>query len=159
MPNCKKGLSPAIASVILVAVSITLAAGVAIWIKQTSGEHAIHEDYEIQSIYSSWAQNLTNARWKISIVIKNKGDLPTTIMTALANDVPIKEYNISEGGALSDPDSTGTDIPASGIRIESGDTETISVWIGSNLYSSGTYISLKIYTVSGMSHIKFVRIV
>ena len=65
----RKGVSPIIVTVILVAVGITIAVGVSYWIGGTSSQYTIFEKVEIQVGY---AEVITGG-WNTTLVLKNSG--------------------------------------------------------------------------------------
>ena len=163
----RKAISPVIATVILVAVAITVAVGVSYWMSGIAGQYTSFEKIEIQSGYSDIQTSATDVfeGWIITLVMKNSGSATANLITVFVNDEPVDDYGATGILGLTDPvDGTGTNIPEIGLAIESGKkaiigTGDIEVYIGSGLFSSGTTINVKIHSAGGMDYIKLVKLV
>ena len=99
-PQKRKAVSPVIATVILVAVAITVAVGVSYWMGGISSQYTQFEKVEIQTGYGVY--NTTGTYWNITMVIKNSGSADATINTVFLNDVPCSTANY---GSTSPPAS------------------------------------------------------
>jgi len=157
----RKAISPVIATVILVAVAITVAVGVSYWMSGIAGQYTSFEKVEIQSGYSSLSAAV-NAKWYITLELKNTGSATANLINVFVNDVPVVEYDIA-GDAAGDVltvDNTGTSISSTaGLPIASGKAATVYVYIGSTLFSSGTTINIKIHSAGGMDYIKLIKLI
>lgn len=154
----RKAISPVIATVILVAVGMAIAMGVSYYLLGTAGVYTSYERIEIPSAYSTLNPGVTNARWGIALDIKNSGSRPSSIILVTVNEIPVDEYGITQIGSLTDASSKGTSLQSSGLSLQSGESSTVYVWIGSDLFSSGTSISVKLQSSSGIGYIKLVRL-
>jgi len=171
----RRAISPVIATVILVAVAITVAVGVSYWMSGIAGQYTSFEKVEIQSGYANIEPS--PGGWTITLVMKNSGSATANLITVFVNDEPVDLYGSnfvateaeSEPGVSGDAGTrTGTNIPATGLAIESGKTadvdateeglQPVEVYIGSGLFSSGTTINVKIHSAGGMDYIKLVRL-
>ncbi len=154
----RKAISPVIATVILVAVGMIIAMGASYYLVGTTGLYTTYERIEIPSAYCTINPGVTNARWGIVMDIKNSGSRPSSIILVTVNEVPVDEYGITPGGSLTDASSKGTSIPSTGLNLQSGESSTVYVWIGSDLFSSGTSVSVKLQSISGIGYIKLVQL-
>ena len=154
----KRATSPVIATVILVGIGIIIAVAASYWLSATAGMYTSFETIEIPTAYSTINPPVSNAKWGIVIFLKNSGSLQATITYVMVNDALIDDHNVSSGGSLTDTYSTGTSIPSGGLSLASGESTTEYIWIGSDLFSSGTSISVKLHSVSGISYIKLVKL-
>jgi hypothetical protein len=95
----KAGISPVVATVILVAVAIVIAIAVAFWASGLVGVFTRFEKIEIQSAY--WDPAATGVR----IIARNTGSSPTTIDMLIVNGVPceIDDIPLGIGEATADP--------------------------------------------------------
>jgi len=148
----RRAVSPVIATVILVAVAITVAVGVSYWMSGIAGQYTSFEKVEITSGY---ATNIVDG-WNITIKLKNTGSAPSTITSCFINEKPIEEYylnNSTTTGAI-------TMSPINGVTLESGTNSTIVVTIkeADVTFSSGTTINVKLHSAGGMDYIKLVRL-
>ena len=159
----RKAVSPVIASVILVAVAITVGVAVAYWMGGISGQYAKFEKIELTTAYSS---RVVGSGWLITIDLRNTGTTASTLKTVFINDKPLNStgYGASDfpSGAL---DRILTNIEEGGTTVESGASDTVRIWIwndGTNGYgylSSGTTLNVKIHSAGGMDYIKLVELV
>ena len=158
----RKAVSPVIATVILVAVAITVAVGVSYWMGGISAQYTQFEKIEIQTGYST---KDTNNGWLIEMTLKNSGSAASTVTHCFINDVPV--VLATPGSEPVDFDGTAdggiyTDLNTDGLTIDSGVTQTVSIWIetgGSQTLTSGTTVNVKLHSAGGMDYIKLIRLV
>jgi len=156
----RRAVSPVIATVILVAVAITVAVAVAYWMGGIAGQYTKFEKVEIQSGYAT----LDPATgWTITLELKNSGSATANLIKTFVNDVPVDVSGATGLGGTGSPlvatGQTGSSIPDAGLPIDSGKDATVTVYIGSNLFSSGTTINIKIHSAGGMDYIRLVELV
>jgi len=170
----RRAVSPVIATVVLVAVTITIAVAVSYWMSGISGQYTKFEKVEIQSGYANLEDD---GGWTITLEMKNSGSATANLITVFVNDKPVDLYDSdfilteqeSGVGVGDDGTRTGTNIPATGLAIESGKTadidgdpltkDPVEVYIGSTLFSSGTTMNIKIHSAGGMDYIKLIELV
>ena len=172
----RKGVSPVIATVILVAVTITVAVAVAYWMSGIAGQYTSFEKVEIQSSYATKTTftgtdpfAALSTGWTVVIKIKNTGSATSTLIEAFVNDKPITEYSDTTQTIVWEYDLVGTStpMPVDGLTIESGVSMTIYLYIEAFrsavptdiTFSSGTTINLKFHSAAGMDYIKLVQLV
>jgi len=167
IPRKSRGVSPVIATVILVAITITVAVAVSYWMSGIASQYTAFEKVEIQSGYATLGTGV--AKWIITIELKNTGTATATLTKVFINDVPVYEYDIAGGltgvllgvtGVLPAA-STGTSFSSTdGLPIESGAGGTVYVYIGSSYasLSPGTTINLKLHSAGGMDYIKLIQL-
>jgi flagellin-like protein len=167
----RKAISPVIATIILVAVAITVSIAVAYWMGGIAGQYTKFEKVEIQSGYSVIVP--TSGGWIITLELKNSGSATANLIKVFVNDKPVDVYattsTLFDFAGTTNALKTGTNIPATGLAIDSGktaDTDTITagvqpveVYIGKSLFSSGTTIDIKIHSAGGMDYIKLLGLV
>jgi flagellin-like protein len=155
-----KAVSPVIATVILVAVAITVAVGVSYWMGGISSQYTQFEKIEIQTGYSEWVADdgFGNAGWNITIELKNTGSAPATITHVFINDrkvaLPLAYGDVFIVGACT------TSIETSGLLLEIGQSKDMCILIDDTYenLSSGTTINLKLHSTGGMDYIKLIRL-
>jgi flagellin-like protein len=157
----RKGVSPVIATVILVAVAITVAVGVSYWMGGISAQYTQFEKIEIQTGYSQFGVDGggINSGWNISLSLKNSGSAASTITHVFINDKPVTllatPVNIFTVGGLE------TSIPDVGLLIEAGQSKGMYILVDDayeNL-SAGTTVNIKLHSAGGMDYIKLIRLV
>jgi len=114
----KKGISPVIATVIIVSVAIAIAVAVAFWMTGITGLFTRYERVEITNCYADW--NTTCNCWLIVIQLRNSGSDDATIDEIFINgrphaaitnltDTAIGYYNGKTSPSLSDGTYSGTE--------------------------------------------------
>jgi flagellin-like protein len=153
----RKAVSPVIATVILVAVAITVSVAVAYWMGGISSQYTQFEKVEIQTAY---AVRTTGIGWNITMEIKNTGSAASTLIRCFVNEVPVPIANYNST-TFPGSNSIAVGFEYAGITIESGQAQTIQVYIdeGYASLSSGTTINIKIHSAGGMDYIKLVQLV
>jgi flagellin-like protein len=159
----RKAISPVIATVILVAVAITVAVGVSYWMGGISSQYTQFEKVEIQTGYATY--DTGTDIWTITMAIKNSGSAQATINMVFLNDVPADPTN---GYHVTTANVTewGTSIPTTGTILKAGEQATVYVYITNPCsgvtelagLSSGTTINVKLHSAGGMDYIKLIRL-
>jgi len=151
--NTRKAVSPVIATVILVAVAITVAVGVSYWMGGISSQYTQFEKVEIQTGYAT----AVTGGWNITLTVKNSGSADATITHVFVNDVPVTSLTATGVAA----NSTGADIGATGLALTAGNSGTVMVYISSTYgtLSAGTTVNVKLHSAGGMDYIKLIRLV
>ncbi len=149
----RKAVSPVIATVILVAVAITVSVGVSYWMSGISSQYTQFEKVEIQTGYATSA----TGGWNITLTVKNSGSADATITHVFVNDVPI--VNLAAVAVVAD--AAGADISATGLSLTAGNSGTVMVYISSTYgtLSAGTTVNIKLHSAGGMDYIKLIRLV
>ena len=155
----KRAVSPVIATVILVAVAITVSVAVAYWMGGIAGQYTTFEQVEIQSVVCTI--DGTSSNWEIIISLKNTGTATATLTNVFVNDIQCSTYGASS------PDPTPVDTittsltTATAFALGSGDSNTVTIFVGANYstLSSGTTVNIKIHSAGGMDYIKLIELV
>ncbi len=149
----RRGISPVITTVIIVAVGITLAIAVMLWVTGLAGSFMSYERIEVTSLY---ATPRTEGGWLLTMRLKNVGQTPTKIDNVFINDVPYDLWNPPitvdiEGEALSPdnpvPVNVGDELDVT-ITIEQGTS-----YQNQKLISGGS-VQVKIHTSTGREYYK-----
>ncbi len=150
-------MSPVIATVILVAVAITVSVAVAYWMGGIAGQYTQFEKVEIQTAIVT-LDGYSN--WVIEVKMKNTGSKAATLTNVFVNDIEVNPYNASAPGSALNTISTNM-TSATPYSISSGNTATIFIWVGADYatLSSGTTINIKIHSAGGMDYIKLVQLI
>ncbi len=149
----RKAVSPVIATVILVAVAITVSVAVAYWMGGIAGQYTKFEKVEIQSAIVTIGSGTGN--WTVQLKVKNTGTATATLISAFVNDVEVNTYGVTVAGAgeITTNQTTSTSIP-------SGASYVINVYVNNyGFLSSGTTVNIKLHSAGGMDYIKLVELV
>jgi hypothetical protein len=84
--------------------------------------------------------SVSNARWQISMLVINRGIKSVLISRVYVNEEQVDMYDLVHGDSLPDGNNIGTSVPEEGLQIQPNETVNIYVWIGNNLFSSGTQV-------------------
>ena len=154
----KRAISPVIATVILVAVAITVSVAVAYWMSGIAGMYTKFEKVEIMSAYAPKTGNW----WNVTMLLKNTGSADATLLEVYVNNVP----RLSWTPSILWWNATGTpaSIAGAGLTLKSGQSVTLRVDISTlctspTTLTSGTTINIKIHSAGGMDYIKLVELV
>jgi flagellin-like protein len=157
----RKAISPVIATVILVAVAITVSVAVAYWMSGIAGQYTAFEKVEIQSGYAVKVTG-ENPGWKIIITLKNSGTSTATLINCFVNEklIGVLGTELKTTSVTSVPD-TGTIglADSKGITIDSGQSSEVTIsLIPDTFSSSGTTVNIKLHSASGMDYIKLIQL-
>ncbi|MHA2393522.1 MAG: archaellin/type IV pilin N-terminal domain-containing protein [Promethearchaeota archaeon] len=146
----RKALSPVVGTMILVGVTISASVLISFYYREVAFANTNYITLEFQSAYFAKPVSINNARWEIIFTLYNTGTQSIEIQNISVNSRPVNEYDLAPGDSLSSGTVIGTSLPKSGITLESGETTTQHLWIGSGLFSSGTSIELKIENINNV---------
>lgn len=156
----RKAVSPVLATVILVAVAITVSVGVSYWLGGVSSQYTNNEKVEIWSAYTVFTSGAAGG-WELKLGLKNSGSAASTITHVFINDIRV---TLTDPAASTFADgSPGTlvcSIPASGLNIDIGGSQQVSIWVDDDYasLSSGTTVNVRLHSGNGMDYVKLVRL-
>lgn len=151
----RKAVSPVIATVILVAVAITVSVAVAYWMGGISGQYTKFEKVEIKSAVCTQDSDLN---WIIAVTLKNSGTATATLDAVYVNNAACAN-GTTPSSALA---TITTDLSYSdAYQLTSGEEQAFNVWVGAtySTLSSGTTVNIKIHSAGGMEYPKLVELV
>ena len=162
----RKAISPVIATVILVAVAITVAVGVSYWMSGISSQYTSFEKVEIQTGYATYNSIPAIPQWTITMAIKNSGSADATINMVFLNDVPCLDVNYGKLATTITANQWGTDIPLTGVTLKAGQSATVHIYIDNPcsgvpellFLSAGTTVNIKLHSAGAMDYIKLIRL-
>jgi len=144
----RKGISPVIATVILVAVAITVSVSVAYWMGGISSMYTRLEKIEVSSAI---ATKNVDGTYTVALAVKNTGSADATIDNVMINGKLLSQFS---------PAPTAVFVPASG-AVVSGGTATVTVTIPANAtapFTSGTTLEVKLHTSAGKDYPQMVTL-
>ena len=131
--NARKGISPVLATVIIIAVTLVIAIGVIGWIMGIWGSFGTTESLQV---YPDSYINASATTPALNLHIKNTGTASAVI------------YKVEIVGAADTVSTT--------ITIAPGQDTTVSITL-TGTYTPGTYYTVKIYTQAGNIYTAQVR--
>ena len=166
----RKALSPVIATVILVSVTIVVAVSVAYWMGSIAGTYTRFEKVEIPTAYAnkieSWAGDSnvpsgwgSEGGWNITIVLKNSGSADATIDNIFVNGKPFTQFSnvtVRYSGTLYN--SSNSDLS---VTVRAGGTATVEILVRAGTdqgitFSSGTALDIKLHSAAGKEYPKLI---
>jgi flagellin-like protein len=145
----KKGISPVITTVILVAVGIALAVAIGLWMSGLVATFTRFEKLEVTSAYAVTSNN----GWDAYITINNTGSADATITTIMINGIPNSDWK--DNATLVTTDSSFSSLPAS-VPVGSGAKFKISLTkgskIGSTTLTSGITLNIVLHSAAGKDY-------
>jgi flagellin-like protein len=146
----KRALSPVIATVILISVTIVVAVSVAYWMGSIATGYTSFEQIELPTTYAEW----TGGGWNVTIELKNTGSADATLNNVFVNSEPLK--NIGSGLCKLYNDSGEiTDLSTISVKIARGNSVTVVIWLKEDLtegFTAGTRIDIKLHTAGGKDY-------
>ena len=153
MKRSSLGISPVVATVILVAIAIVIAIAVAFWASGLVGVFTRFEKLELTSVF---ATPTGGNQYTVTINAKNTGSSSATIDAILINGV--QAFTIADtsctstGNAIPGITNTGTCAITSGSpALTPGSTVTITI-TGLQPSSPGITIEVSVHTASGKTY-------
>ena len=146
MLNDRRGVSPVITTVIIVAVGITIAIAVALWMTGLVGAFMGYEKVEIRSAYAT----STETGWTVNISYVNTGSSPAKIDNVFVNSIPYDQW--------SDKISCDPNVQTSPASAEVGVVHSIKLTIPSGAKAgditlvSGVTITVKLHSTGGKEY-------
>ena len=148
----KKAVSPVIATVILVSVTIVVAVAVAYWMGGIAGIYTRVEKIEIMDSVAT--RDDGNQEWSISMSLKNSGSADATVQS-----VRINAKSLGLTGYYNGTVTVPTGFATNGLTILAGQEETLIFTL--LYYNAGTApsnpvagadIEVKLHTAAGMDY-------
>jgi FlaG/FlaF family flagellin (archaellin) len=146
MSRGRLGISPVVATVILVAVAIVIAIAVAFW---ASGLVGIFTRFEKLEIRSAVANPDGAGGYNVKVVIVNTGSSPATIDEVYINGQPAANFVgvVCDGGAVSDGN------PATGAPVDVGQQVQIQCNLPAGApFVPGVTIEFMVHSASGKQY-------
>ena len=144
----KRGISPVITTVILVAVGIAIAVAVALWMSGLVGLFTRFEQLEIKSRY---VDAYTNGSFQIHVIFSNTGTTDTSVDNVLVNGKPYGEWGCSLNYELSIPAPIGTENHLI-VTIPSGASS------GAAELKSGVTVTITLHSTGGKEYLTSVAL-
>jgi flagellin-like protein len=151
----KRGISPVITTVILVAVGIALAVAIGLWMSGLVATFTRFEKLEVTSAYATATTSTTGSGtsgWTVTITVKNTGSADATITMVMINGVPTKSVTgITWDQPTKDPSDTNVPISV-GSSATFQFTLNNGATIGSGTASSGITLNIVLHSAAGKDY-------
>lgn len=134
--KCRKALSPVVAAIILIAVTVAVSIAVAAWMGALTFTFMQTEELKITSL--TWGTNYAD------ISMTNTGASSLTISSATVDDTQATDVYTGPSGT-----NNGTALPSTGYSLSKGSSVTLRVYKPSGNWASGTKYNFVILTKAG----------
>ncbi|BBC20945.1 flagellin-like protein [Aeropyrum globular virus 1] len=129
----RRGISPVIATVIIVAVTIAVSLAVAVWLFNLFD---VFSEYSVVKITTAYFVSTTdengNTRWHLILMVKNEGSQAETLTSVRVKGVVI-------------------DVPDTAEVLQPGETKLIQIPMPDGLtFQPGERVAIELYTASGL---------
>lgn len=143
----RRGISPVITTVIIVAVGITIAIAVALWMTGLAGAFMGYEKIEIRSAFPNPS---SGGGWDIVINYLNTGSTPAKIDNVFINNIPYDEWTTISCV----PDIAGGTYAEANIGVEGTITLTLTdpCTYGDQNLVSGVTVTIKLHSTGGKEY-------
>ena len=149
MRRNSSGISPVVATVILVAIAIVIAIAVAFWASGLVGVFTRFEKLEMTSVYAT--PTGTPNQYDITIIAKNTGSSSATVDKLLLNGVPICEIGAGGNWGKTGSAPTGFTINSCGditaTALNPGNQTQVTITVTAP--SAGITVEVALHTASG----------
>jgi flagellin-like protein len=152
IPVSRKGISPVIATVILVAVTITVSVSIAYWMGGISGSYTRMEKIEVVSV--SVSRDIYSGDYTISFGIRNTGPADATVNMVYINGRAYDSF--IDKVYLRESDGTWISSGFLDVPVSSGSSKTILMRIAPASgtmtfppFTSGTTLDVNLHTAAG----------
>jgi len=147
----KRALSPVIATVILISVTIVVAVSVAYWMGAIAGGFTTFEQIELPTVY---AQAFSGG-WNVTIELKNTGSADATLNNIFINSVPVKDTSYGANVTVYANGQILDTLYTTGLLIKKGNSVTLVIKILADQavgFSAGTRVEIKMHTAAGKDY-------
>ena len=135
--KCRKALSPVVAAIILIAVTVAVSIAVAAWMGALTFTFMKTEELSITGI--TWGTNYAD------LSMRNTGSSALTIISAKVDDVAATNVYTAPISST----NNGTELSTTGYSLEKGLSLTVRVYNPSGSFLSGVKYSFAILTKGG----------
>lgn len=157
----KKGMSPVIATVILLAVTIVVSIIVSMWMASTSAAYLVTERVDTLQVIPTLipgdplATPPISGGWDVSVVIRNTGSKDVIIRDTFFNGELI---TLSTDCVVAS--KVGSDLPIDGLVLSSGAKGTINVFISKTYKTivSSVTCEIRLHSSAGFDYIQNARL-
>lgn len=157
----KRAVSPVIATVILVAIAITLAVAVAFWIGGITGQYTRFEKIEVQSAYCQ----TVDTSWNVTLDVRNTGTTQASIINVFVNSKAIGDYGTASDIKAYNSSWVQVDFASNqNIPITPGSGTKVYVTIAINptdaayTFSPGTTVEVSLHSAAGNDYMKMITL-
>lgn len=145
-------------SIVLISLGVITAALVYQWNAVVAPSDSLLCQVVVESVSLSEPVSVANARWEITLVIRNDGKEKVFMNDLYVNKELVDEYDLAPRDSLSSKSVIGTSLPADGVVIGSNERITINVWVGGDLFGVGNQISLNIFDPKLMEYTRYIKL-
>jgi hypothetical protein len=154
----RKAVSPVIATVILIGVGLFLSLTMGSYFREKAYSQVKVEAIEFSYILSKIPSSVDNSKWLIEAKIINRGTQSIRLIKVSVNDREVDVYGLNSSSSLAHGGFIGTSLPVDGVNLLTSEEFVLYIWVGDQLFSSGTTITVDVNSVNNVNHKKFVQL-
>ena len=143
-PLFRKGFSPYISTIVVVVVALLSLGSMRVFFDSQMSENSLDISVQYVSVSSSLTDVVENAKWEILFLVRNSGAGDILVKKVSVSEVPVLEFDISPGDGLSSTLMMGTNVPEDGVVLKPGESTSILIWVGSDLFSHGATVTVEL---------------
>ena len=96
------------------------------------------------NVYQAELVSIDDAGWQLVLLVLNQGNGDCVLDSVYLNGELVDDFGYNHGDTLSSKTSIATSIPSGGLSIPANSQKTVYIWIGENLYSRGTQLTIEL---------------
>ena len=154
----RRGVSPVIASLILIGVGLFLALTTSNLYREIAFSNVKVEVVQYSYIYCTTETEVDNSSWKIIFQVFNRGTEPVELIEVFVNGRIVDVYGLVHGDSLLSGELLGTSLPIDGYKLMNGEGLEIYLWIGDELFSSGTVVVINLNPINNVTLSKSIKL-
>ena len=101
---------------------------------------------------------VNDAEFQVQILLTNRGVVSTILSRVYVNQKEVDIYGLDHGGTLINGSHVGTSISEQGLRIDPGKNYEVYIWIGDNMFSSGSQIIIQFNDPNSITMMKSITL-
>ena len=156
--RCRRATGKISAGIVLISFGVIMAVLVYQWNAVVAPSDSVSYHVAIDSVTLTEPVSVANARWEITLMVRNDGSGDVLVKNIYVNKELVDEYGLAPRDSLSSKSVIGTSLPRDGIIIDSNDCMMISIWIGSDLFGSGDEISIHIFNPNTLEYTRYIKL-
>ena len=139
----RKGINIIFSSLVVLGIGITVAT--LIFVLSSLGAEDTTPIYKLELVSATLTGPVAmeNAGWQIALIVDNLGNRDMLIDKVYVNGELVEEMGLVHWGRLSSTESIGTSLVEGGAVLSPG-SMTFHVWVGEDLYHTGSFVTVEV---------------
>mgnify|MGYP006987951462 CR=1 FL=1 len=140
----RRGISPILGLMVLIVMGSIIAS--LLYFSEKGGSSFEMEASKLRliNIYQAELVSVDNAGWQLALLVLNQGNGDGVLNRVYLNGDLVGELGYNHGDTLPNKTSIASSVPSDGLSIPANSHVTVYIWIGEDLYSRGTQITINL---------------